>query len=130
METRTARCQCGSLSATAIGEPQMVGVCHCQECQRRTGSAFGVAAYYPTQQVRLDGPRTIFTRKGTSGLDLRFSFCPTCGTALYWEVDAAKVCGVAVGALEGPKFQQPTHSWWERSKHGWVRLPENIHHEL
>jgi hypothetical protein len=127
---RTTRCQCGGLSATATGEPQMVGVCHCQDCQRRTGSAFGFAAYYPKQQVRVDGPRTIFTRKGTSGSDLRFSFCPTCGTTIYWEVDSANVCGVAIGALEGPKFQEPTHSWWERSMHGWVRMPENIQHHI
>jgi hypothetical protein len=52
------------------------------------------------------------------------------GTTLYWEVDAAKVCGVAIGALEGPKFEEPTHSWWERSKHGWVRMPENIQHHV
>jgi hypothetical protein len=82
------------------------------------------------QQVSLSGPRTVFTRKGESGLDLRFSFCPTCGTTLYWEVDAAKVCGVAIGALEGPKFEEPTHSWWERSKHGWVQVPENIQHHV
>ena len=46
MEVKKARCQCGSLSATATGDPLMIGVCHCEECQRRTGSAFGLGAYY------------------------------------------------------------------------------------
>jgi len=129
METRTARCQCGGLSAVTAGEPAIVGVCHCQECQRRTGSAFGIGAYFPKQQVRLDGARTVFVRKGQSGLDLRFSFCPTCGTTLYWEVDAfPDLCGIAVGAFEGPKFETPTHSWWERSAHGWVGLPDTAQH--
>jgi hypothetical protein len=110
------RCQCGSLSATAMGEPQIVGVCHCEECQRRTGSVFGIGAYFPKQHVELEGPRTVYTRKGESGLDLRCSFCPPCGTTLSSELDAfPHLCGIAVGAFNGAKFQPPTHPWWERS---------------
>jgi hypothetical protein len=39
------RCCCGALRAEVTGEPPRVGVCHCMECQRRTGSAFGVVAF-------------------------------------------------------------------------------------
>jgi hypothetical protein len=127
METRSARCQCGRLTAIAVGEPQIIGVCHCEECQRRTGSAFGLGAYYPKEQVRLEGPKTVFTRWGHSGGQLHFSFCPTCGTTLYWELDAfPDLCGLAVGTIDGPRFQQPSHSWWERSAHAWVRVSEPV----
>ena len=129
MEAKMARCQCGSLSATATGDPQIIGVCHCEKCQRRTGSAFGLGAYYRKEQVRLEGPRTVFTRKGESGGDLRFSFCPTCGTTLYWELDVLpELCCLAVGTLDGPKLKEPSHSWWERSAHSWVRLPDATQH--
>src|SRR5215471_7461464 len=42
--TRMARCRCGALHAEVSGDPIRVIVCHCDECQRRTGSVFGVGA--------------------------------------------------------------------------------------
>ncbi|WP_449090106.1 MULTISPECIES: GFA family protein [unclassified Rhizobium] len=38
---RRARCASGQLSITTEGEPVKISACHCRECQRRTGSAFG-----------------------------------------------------------------------------------------
>jgi hypothetical protein len=39
--TRTAACNCGQLCITCEGEPVRVSMCHCLECQRRTGAVFG-----------------------------------------------------------------------------------------
>jgi hypothetical protein len=47
--TRIALCCCGSLRAEATSEPALVAACHCIECQRRTGSPFGVSAYFPKE---------------------------------------------------------------------------------
>ena len=38
MTTRRAACNCGQLSLTAEGEPVRISMCHCLECQRRTGA--------------------------------------------------------------------------------------------
>jgi hypothetical protein len=35
---RTAQCHCGALKVITSGEPVQVYLCHCQSCQRRTGS--------------------------------------------------------------------------------------------
>ena len=35
---RVAKCQCGGFSVTVRGDPTIVNICHCTECQRRTGS--------------------------------------------------------------------------------------------
>ena len=43
---KTASCQCGALSAKTRVEPTGIVACHCSGCQRRTGSVFGVGAYY------------------------------------------------------------------------------------
>jgi hypothetical protein len=32
------------------------------ECQRRTGSAFGVGTYFPKDQVRTEGPSKVYVR--------------------------------------------------------------------
>ena len=38
MTTRRAACSCGQLYLTIEGEPSRISMCHCLECQRRTGA--------------------------------------------------------------------------------------------
>jgi hypothetical protein len=129
-----AKCQCGRLTTRISGDPQFVGACHCRECQKRTGSAFGAGAYFHKEQVRLEGTATTYTRQGHSGRDLRYSFCPTCGTTLYWEIDAwpescSVVLGsVALGSLDDPTRHTPTYSRREQSSLNWVELPGIAEH--
>ena len=51
MRERTARCCCGDFSIVLSGEPHYVHRCHCDYCQRRTGSVFQVSCWYPEAQV-------------------------------------------------------------------------------
>ena len=57
---RVARCHCGAVEAACEGEPRKVSLCHCRDCQRRTGSAFSVAVFYPKEQVRPSGETRAF----------------------------------------------------------------------
>jgi len=43
---RQAQCACGSLRVETTAEPKLVLMCHCEECQRRTGAPYGVSAYF------------------------------------------------------------------------------------
>jgi hypothetical protein len=47
-------CLCGKVRYSADGEPTFVGVCHCKNCQKGTGSAFSVVVALPT--VRHSAP--------------------------------------------------------------------------
>jgi hypothetical protein len=76
MTTRIALCCCGSLRAEASNEPALVGACHCIECQRRTGSPFGVGSYFPKEQVRTEGPSKVYVRGIDSGRKAESHFCP------------------------------------------------------
>ena len=125
--TRTARCACGTLTAQTIGDPEFVVACHCLECQRRTGSVFGVGAYYPTAKVTIAGTFNVYVRDGQAGRKLRFRFCPTCGTTVFWDVDLRPgYMGVAVGAMGDPGFPPPTRSVWEQSRHPWVACGHDV----
>src|SRR5262245_31929756 len=66
---RTARCACGALRITVTGEPLSVVACHCIDCQRRTGSVFGVGAYFREEQVAKSGDARIYTRPTEAGHD-------------------------------------------------------------
>jgi hypothetical protein len=112
-----------------VGEPAAIVACHCGECQRRTGSPFGLGAYFAREQVKIDGPSSVYARDGADGRKLRNHFCPTCGTNLFWELDLRPdQIGVAVGGFVDPSFPAPTRSIWEESRHGWVAFGHQLEH--
>ena len=127
--TRTAHCCCGALRVEASADPDVVGICHCGECQRRTGSVFSVGAFYKKEHVRAEGPSNIYVRDGQEGRKVRMHFCPTCGTTVFWEADLRPDhVGVSVGAFNDANFPRPARSVWEESMHPWLGLPPSMDH--
>jgi len=127
--TRTAHCSCGALRVEVSADPDAVGTCHCGECQRRTGSVFGVVAFFKKEHFRAEGPSKLYVRDGQEGRKVRMHFCPTCGTTVFWEADLRPDhIGVAVGAFHDANFPRPTVSVWEVSKHGWVAFTHDLAH--
>ena len=123
MRVRVASCRCGQLRATCTGEPVRVSVCHCLECQKRSGSAFAVQARWPDAQVALAGEFRTWSQQGDSGTVARFRFCPTCGATLVYASEGMPgLTAVAVGAFADPGFPPPQYSVWEDRKHGWVTV--------
>ena len=130
MSARRAACHCGQLQLSCRGEPVRVSMCHCLDCQRRTGSAFGVQARFRREDVSVEGRAAAFSRAGDSGGRLTFHFCPACGSTLYWEPQGmAGFLVVAVGAFADPSFALPSVSFYEGRKHPWVALPDSVMHE-
>lgn len=84
---RHARCSCGQYQLACEGQPAKVSVCHCRECQRRTGSAYGAQVRYPLDKVTFTGVSKSWTRQGDSGGSVTFRFCETCGSTVHWTPD-------------------------------------------
>ena len=123
MTTRTASCRCGALTATRSGEPVRVSVCHCLDCQKRSGSAFAVQARWPEAQVAIAGAFREWAVTGDSGSRATFRFCPTCGsTVAYASEGQPGLIAVAVGGFADPDFPAPAYSVWEDRKHRWVEI--------
>jgi hypothetical protein len=125
---REARCHCGDLRLVCEGEPHKVSMCHCDDCQRRTGSAFSVAVFYPADSVHLKGPPPIrYERGSASGHPVSFFFCPRCGSNVFWRAERMPhLIGVALGAFSDPSFPAPSQSVWTREKHYWLALPDGV----
>ena len=122
---RTAQCSCGQLSVIVDGEPSMIVLCNCNECQRRTGSVFGVGAYFGHDQVKIvNGDASAYRRSSDSGRSAEAFFCPTCGTSVYWQLELwPDRYGIAVGCFADPSFPQPGLAAWAEMKHDWVEFP-------
>jgi hypothetical protein len=117
-----ARCVCGSLRVCCNGEPDSVSLCHCLACQRRTGSIYGIAAFFNRDRIEVTGARSDFVRPSDSGHDVTFHFCPRCGSTVFWEpARKPDLIAVAVGCLSEPSFQRPGKSVYQQHRHHWVR---------
>ena len=122
--TRRATCSCGQLQLTIEGEPSRISMCHCLECQRRTGAVISNQARFRREQVTFGGKATAWMRTAESGKALTFHFCPTCGSTVYWEGEGFPgYVAVAIGNFADPNFPAPTIGVWEESRHSWVSLP-------
>jgi hypothetical protein len=100
-------------------------MCHCVDCQRRTGSVFGITAFFERGAVSIvQGASKTFARNSAAGKPVTFHFCPDCGTTVFWEPDRMpQLIGVAVGTFADSSFPQPDQSVWTDHKHAWLSLP-------
>jgi hypothetical protein len=124
---RTASCQCGQLSATCTGDPIRVSVCHCYDCQRRSGSAFAVQARFPADVVTITGEHKVYAQVSASGNRADFHFCPNCGGTLWYHAlpDRA-LYAIPVGAFADKDFPTPEYTVWVERKHKWVTIGEEV----
>ena len=126
---REGGCQCGAVRYRINGEPIMLVVCHCTECQRQSGSAFGMSLSVRKADFELlRGTLSSFERSSDSGRKVGAAFCPACGVRIYHEPE--RLGGVAInvraGTLDDPSGLTPSAHVWTSSKRPWVVIPEGV----
>ena len=123
-DAKTASCSCGQLRAICAGDPKFVSICHCDACRHRTGSAFGMAAFFPRAQVTTEGAAKTFTRLSDMGHPVTFHFCPECGASVYWEPSRKPdMIAVGAGAFADPDLPMPQQSVSDARRYGWIAFP-------
>ena len=122
-----AQCQCGQLSADVTTTADAIAACHCRDCQRRSGSPFGVIAYFPADAVTVTGVAKTYTRATDSGASFTTGFCLDCGATIWARAGKHPASiGIPVGAFADPDFAPPMRSVFEHSRHAWVEMPADI----
>ena len=119
---RTALCHCGQLQITCQSEPVQVIMCHCESCQRRTGSSYNLGAWFKRDDFRAEGEEQIYRRTGDQGIESVYHFCPSCGTNIYWEAITVfpDLVAVAVGCFTDPDFPSLSFSLYGKRRLSWV----------
>ena len=127
MTTRTATCRCGQLRVACDGDPVRAAICHCFNCQKRTGSIFGAQARFRAEQVTVEGNVSQWSGAGDSGTAVTFNFCPVCGSTLFWVLAGPPgFIAIAVGAFADPSFPPPVLSVYEERAHPWVQAIKDL----
>jgi hypothetical protein len=104
--TLTGQCLCGAIRYQLTGEPRHVAVCHCRDCRRSAGAPMVSWAMFPESALTLlqGQPKAI----NSSGSAMR-SFCPDCGTGLFYRnaVNLPGIVDVQSATLDDPDALPP-----------------------
>ncbi|PBC09662.1 aldehyde-activating protein [Mesorhizobium sp. WSM3859] len=107
---RSGGCLCGAARYVVAGEPLRVGLCHCTDCKRTSGSAYAAFAVWP---------RSAYQGTGKLGTFKGRSFCPMCGSRVVsLRDDEAEIM---VGSLDtAPSDLIPSYELWTPRREGWL----------
>ncbi len=115
-------CQCGRIRYEIHAEPLTLYVCHCQECQKQSSSAFGMSMPVPREAIAIvRGEPKQWSRKGDSDREVICFFCGDCGTRLFHNpARNPKITNVKPGTLDDTSWLKPVGNLWTRSAQKWV----------
>lgn len=123
---------CGQLTIRCLGEPAKVSICHCLDCQRRSGSAFAAQARYEKKAVEISGRASIWSAIGPSGERSSFFSCADCASG-GWFINGGQpeLVAVPLGTFDDPSFPAPSFSVYASRKRSWVSItgPDTAHYD-
>jgi hypothetical protein len=126
-EAREGGCACGEVRYRLTSEPLFTHCCHCQRCQRQTGSAFVINLLIEADRVELlvGEPQPIDVPRDDGDMQ-RIWRCPSCQVALYSQYTSPMVRFVRGGTLDEPRGIEPDVHIFTKSKVDWVALPDSV----
>ncbi|KAH8670940.1 Mss4-like protein [Xylariales sp. PMI_506] len=115
----SGHCLCGSVTYTVDAEPLVVGYDHCDDCQRQSGSTYSLVVVVPKDKLTIKGTTKSWEGKGSSGKAVHRIFCPSCGSPIAHDPEAAPpIIALKGGTLsaEDKKNLKPDTEIWTVGK--------------
>ena len=123
------QCHCGAIAYEAEVQVGSITVCHCNDCQVHSGSAFRTNIPAPAESFRLlRGAPNTYVKTAASGARRVLAFCGHCGTPVYACAEEAPTAySLRVGTLrQRHELGQPLRQIWTQRSLPWVTLPEEV----
>lgn len=117
--TRAGGCLCGAVRYEVRGEPTRVGLCHCADCRKESGSSFVTFGVWPTSMFSSSGVVKTFQGRG---------FCPTCGGRLF--DSGEQETEIRIGSLDAaPNELAPRYELWVKRREPWLPVLDLPQHD-
>jgi hypothetical protein len=115
-------CQCGAVRYAVKSAPVAFYWCHCTECQRPSGAAFGEPLRVRRTDVDITGTLHQWSRKTEFGTVSETAFCPVCATRIWHTRPNAEFCHLRAGTLDDTSWLVPAAHIWTRSRQPGVHI--------
>lgn len=117
-------CLCGAIRYRLNAAPLLVYICHCHDCQVRSGSAFSLNILALTADLTVSGTANAVRRTTPKGREVEDNTCGVCGTfMLAHAVATPDYTALRAGTLDDASWAVPIAQTWVTSALPWAVIP-------
>jgi len=117
-------CLCGAIRYALGAAPLLAYVCHCHDCQTRSGAAFTLTLVIRTADLAVTGTVESAPRPMRSGRDIEHAYCPSCRVPLFSRASAAPdYMSLRAGTLDDAHWVLPIAQVFVESAIPWAVIP-------
>lgn len=126
-EIMTGGCLCGKVRYSVNQTLRFQSyACHCSDCQRRTGSAFGIQQSVLSNDLTVEGELLRGEHVQPSGAVAGIYACKHCLTRIYTDNSLRPgIANLRAGTLDHSSSMIPAAHLWVQSKQPWVIIPDD-----
>lgn len=125
-EQHHGSCLCGQIKYDITGQFESFYLCHCQYCQKDTGSAHAANLFSSSASINwLSGADKITTFNLPSTRHVR-SFCAVCGSAVPSVLADGRLLVVPAGSLDSKVDIKPNAHLFAASRANWDHGLEQV----
>lgn len=117
-------CRCGDVRYRLLNAPLFVHACHCLDCQKASGSAFGITIIVLESDLICDRGEFVST---TVAANRTTFICQSCEDVIY-STAAHHPCTALLRSqtLDDPRLLDINAHIWITEKHAWLDLPAHV----
>ncbi len=120
-------CQCGALRYQIVSPPLMIYACHCANCQRIAGSAFGLATTIAEDSLQFtSGTPQVVKWQSDAGNQRYGCFCGDCGCRIaHGQTPSNGILSLRAGTFDDTSWVKPAGHIWIRSAQPWFKFGDD-----
>jgi hypothetical protein len=123
----TGGCLCGAVRFKVSGVPVRMAQCHCQDCQRASGTGHMSNAIFSKEDVEVTGETASYDSTADSGNVLTRHFCPTCGGRLFlYSTARPGMIVMAAGAFDDASWFKPEVVLFTKRRPAWDLTTDRV----
>lgn len=122
------RCFCEAVQYRITQVPLTLYACHCTDCQKRSGSAFGLSLWVNRPAIEVThGDAALQISSGHDDRLRHDRVCLQCNTRLGSEPESLpQLAVVRPGTLDNTSWLRPVAHVWTKSAQPWFEFPEGV----
>lgn len=117
-------CVCRGVRYSLQAAPLLAFLCHCHDCQKRSGSAFTIPVIVRTADIAVTGEIETERLPTRSGREIDHTLCSRCRCrVLSKSVAAPEFLSLRAGTLDDASWVVPIAQTWVESAIPWGVIP-------